>query len=114
MVFRGRFECGGLLAPYPYFAGLSRVYTQAPDLELAERLLQRSAALDASAYFVYIDLGNVCLKRGSRECALDAYRAALQHADADPDLKPAIAEQIRRVSSEPLDRVPELRDPFLE
>ena len=114
MVFRGRFECGGLLAPYSYFAGLSHIYTEAPDLELAERLLQRSAALDPSAYFVYIDLGNICLKRGSRECALDAYRAAFEHADADAEFKPVIAEQIRRVSSEPLDRVPELRDPFLE
>jgi len=114
MVFRGRFECGGLLAPYPYFAALSKIYSDAPDLESAERLLQRSVTLDPSAFFVYIDLGNLCLKRGSRECTLGAYEAALRHADANPQLNVLIQEQIKRVSSEPLDRIPELRDPFLE
>jgi len=113
-VFRGRFECGGLLAPYPYFAALSKIYAEVPELDSAESLLRRSAALDPSAYFVYVDLGNLCLKRGSRECALDAYEAALEHADADPSFQALIAEEIRRVSSEPLDQVPELRDPFLE
>jgi len=114
MVFRGRFECGGVLAPYAYFAALSKIYSETPDLESSERLLRRSASLDPSAFFVYIDLGNLCLKRGSRKCALDAYQSAFQHADADPQLKSLIQEQIRRVSSEPLDRVLELRDPFLE
>jgi hypothetical protein len=45
---------------------------------------------------------------------LHAYEAALQHAGADPSFKPLIEEQISRVSSEPLDQVPELRNPFLE
>jgi hypothetical protein len=113
-VFRGRFECGGLLAQYPYFAALSKTYTDTPDLDSAEKLLRRSATLDPSAYFVSIDLGNLCLKGGSRECSLQAYEAALQHAGADPVIRTLLEQQIRRVSSEPLDRVPELRDPFLE
>ena len=113
-VFRGRFDCGGLLAPYLYFAALSKIYAEAPDLESAERLLRRSATFDPSAFFVYIELGNLCLKRGSRECTFQAYQAALQHAGADPSFKPLIEKQIRRVSSEPLDQVPELRNPFLE
>ena len=114
VVFRGRFECGGLLAPYPYFAALSKIYAEVPDLDSAESLLRRSVTFDPSAYFVFIDLGNLCLKRGSRECALQAYQAALEHAGADHSLKPLIEEQIRHVSSQPLDKVPELRDPFLE
>lgn len=114
MVFRGQFACDGLVAPYLYFAALSNIYAETPDLESAERLLRRSATLDPSAFFVSIDLGNLCLKRGSRECALQAYEAALQHADADPPFKSLIADQIKRVSSEPLDQVRELRDPFLE
>jgi len=113
-MFRGRFECGGLLAPYLYFAALSKIYAEAPDLESAERLLRRSATLDPSAFFVYIELGDLCLKRGSREDTLHAYEAALQNAGADLSFKPLIEEQIRRVSSEPLDQVPELRNPFLE
>lgn len=114
VVFRGRFECGGLLAPYLYFAALSKIYAEKPDLDSAESLLRRSATLDPSAYFVYIDLGNLCVKRGARDCALQAYAAALQHAGMDHSLEPLVEEQIKSVSSKPLDKVPELRDPFLE
>jgi hypothetical protein len=38
----------------------------------------------------------------------------LQHAPNDPELRRSIEEQIKRVSSEALGQVPELRDPFLE
>jgi cytochrome c-type biogenesis protein CcmH/NrfG len=77
-------------------------------------LLRQSVALDPSAFFVYIELGNVSLKRGGREEALRAYSEALRLAPPDPELRQQIQEQIRRVASKPLDRVRELRDPFLE
>jgi hypothetical protein len=59
-------------------------------------------------------LGNLLLRRGAREDALHAYSEALQHAPNDAVLRHSIEEQIKRVSFEPLDRVPELRNPFLE
>src|SRR5215813_7383994 len=83
-------------------------------LEDSGRLLRQSARLDPKEFFADIQLGNVCLKRGSRENALRAYSDALQHAPNDPELVRSIVEQIRRVSSEPLGQVPELRDPFME
>jgi hypothetical protein len=67
-----------------------------------------------SAFFVSIELGNVCMKRGSLEDALHSYADALQHAPTDPKLRRSIEEQIKNASSEPLDQVPELRNPFLE
>ena len=85
-----------------------------PDLEEAERLLKQSAARDPDAFFTNIELGNVCLRRGSREDALRAYTAALQHGPNDSALRQAIQEQIKRVSMEALDQIPELRDPNLE
>jgi len=54
------------------------------------------------------------MKRCSREDALHAYTEALQHAPNDPVLRRSIEEQIKNVSSEPLDQIPELRNPFLE
>jgi hypothetical protein len=114
MVFRGTCACGAVLAPSLYADAISNIYARKPDLEGGERLLQQSVGLDPSAFFVFIELGNVALKRGSRENALQAYSGALQHAPNDPELRRSIEEQIKRVSSEPLDKIPELRNPFLE
>ena len=114
MVFRGTCSCGALLAQGRYEDAIAEIYNEKPDLETAERMLRQSVSLDPSAFFVSIDLGNVCMKRGSREDALQAYSDALQHAPNDPELRRSIEEQIRKVSSVPLDQVPELRDPFLE
>jgi len=114
LVFRGTFALPGKQAAALYFAGLSKIFSEKPYLEKAERLLSQSAAIDPSAFFVNIELGNVFLKRGSREDALRAYTAALEHAPDDKSLRQSIQEQIKRVSVEVLDQIPELRDPDLE
>lgn len=114
LVFRGTFNCGGIFAQNLYYDARSKIYAEKPDLEEAERLLRQSVRLDPKEFFADIQLGNVCLKRGSRENALHAYSDALQHAPNNPELVRSIEEQIRRVSSEPLGQVPELRDPFME
>ncbi|HEY6945470.1 MAG TPA: hypothetical protein VI431_10055 [Candidatus Acidoferrum sp.] len=114
LVFRGTFNCSGILAPNLYLDAMSKIYAEKPDLEEAERLFRQSVLLDPTEFFADISLGNVCVKRGSREDALRAYSDALQHAPNDPELVRSIKEQIRRVSSESLGQVPELRDPFME
>jgi tetratricopeptide (TPR) repeat protein len=106
--------CGSILAPASYEDAVSKIYAEKPDLEEAERLLRQSLALDPSPFFVHIELGNVCLKRGSRDCALQAYSNALQRVRDNSELQRAIEEQIKRVPSKPPGQVPELRDPFLE
>lgn len=114
LVFRGTFDCGGIFALNLYFDAVSKIYAEKPDLQAAERLLRQSVRMDPSEFFADIELGNLCLKRGSREDALQAYSDALQHTPSDSELRRSIEEQIKRVSSEPLGQVPELRDPFME
>jgi tetratricopeptide (TPR) repeat protein len=113
-VFRGTFNCGGLFASNLYYEALSRIYIEKPALEAAEQLVRQSISLDPSPFFVHIRLGNLCLKRGSREDALRAYSDALQYAPADSELRRSIREQIKRVSVDPLDKIPELRSPQTE
>ena len=60
-----------------------------------------------SAFFAHIELGNLLLKRGAREDALRGYSEALQHAPNDPVLRRSIEEQMKRVSTEPLDHIPD-------
>lgn len=114
LIFRGPCACESLRAQLVYTEALARIFTEAPDLPGAERLLRESIRLDPSPFFAYIDLGNLLLKRGAREDALKTYSEALKRVPGNPEISRAIEEQIARVSSEPLNRIPELRDPFLE
>jgi hypothetical protein len=114
MVFRGQFRLPELEAAHFYYRARHELFSDHPDLTSAETLLRQSGALDPNAFFVNIELGNVCLRLGFREDALHAYSAALQHAPSDPDMRHSIQQQIQRVSVENLDQIPALRDPGIE
>jgi tetratricopeptide (TPR) repeat protein len=114
LVFRGTFDMRGRLARNLYSLGIVRAYAEKPDLEGAERLLRESAAADPRAFFVHIELGNIYMKHGSRDAALQAYESALEHAPDDPLLRRSIQDQIRLISTQPLDQSPPLRNPALE
>lgn len=114
LIFRGSCACESLRAQIVYTEALERIFSETPDLVGAERLLRQSIRLDPSPFFVYIDLGNLLLKHGARDDALRTYSEALKRVPGNPEISRTIEEQIARVRSEPLDRIPELRDPFLE
>ncbi len=114
LVFRGACACGPLLAPAFYYRSLGKIYAEKPDLAAGEKLLQQSLALDSSAFFVDIELGDLELKRGARNQALEAFTAALKHAPNDPEMQHLIEDEIKLVSTRPIDKVPELRNPLLE
>jgi Dolichyl-phosphate-mannose-protein mannosyltransferase len=114
MIFRGTCACGPILAGSLYQESLTEIFAEKPDWAAAERLLRHSVALDPTAFFVHIELGNVFLKQGRRDDALRAYSDALRYAPIDPVLRQPILAQIQRVSSGPSDRIETLRDPFLE
>jgi hypothetical protein len=103
------------LASDRYDAALTKIYGEKPDLVEGEKLLRQSTALDPSAFFVHLEIGNLALARGSREESLAAYQAALACAPLGlPESRRLIAEQIRRVNSEPLSKIGALRNPELE
>jgi tetratricopeptide (TPR) repeat protein len=115
LVFRGTFDVRGRLARHLYSLGIQKEYSaEKPDLDAAERLLGESAEADPSPFFVHLELGNIYVKRGSREDAIRAYNSALKYAPPDAVMRLAIQEQIRRVSGEALERILPLRNPALE
>jgi hypothetical protein len=54
------------------------------------------------------------LRRGSRETALEAYQHALHDAPDMPEVRRPREEQIRPVSTELLDQIPNWRSPTME
>ena len=114
LVFQGTFDMRGRVARELYRSGVSRLFASKPDLDTAERMLKESVAADQTAFFVYIELGNVYLQRGSRSEAEQAYTSALEHAPPEPSLRHSIQSQIGLLRAQPLQQIAPLRDPGLE
>jgi tetratricopeptide (TPR) repeat protein len=112
-VFRGTFPSRTIRAPLLYFAAKDYIYTSKPDLQSARKLLVESVALDPKAFFVSIELGNVETRLGERDGAIAAYETARKYAPAQQEAE-AIARQIARISTEPLESISPLRNPELE
>lgn len=113
-IYSGEFYLPGNAADILERYAKSKLFAEKPDLEEAEQAFRTAAKLDPAAYFVNVELGNVCLSRGNREQALEAYREALANVRGDQVTKHALEEQIERVSRGDLKNVPPVRDPLLE
>jgi len=113
-IYQGTFYLPGEAAEVLYGQGIDYTFGEKPDEAEAEKAFLRSVELDPSAYFVYIQLGNLYLKRGSREQSVRAYSDALKYAPDEPPLRSALQNQIQRVSRDPLAGVTPLRDPSME
>ena len=70
--------------------------------------------LDPTAYFVHIELGNIYLKRRSRDECVRSYTEALKYAPEEPEIRAVLQNQIQLVSREALAEVSPLRDPHME
>jgi tetratricopeptide (TPR) repeat protein len=113
-IYQGTFYLPGQAASDLYWRGISRIYGTKPDDAEAEKAFRRSVELDPTAYFVHIQLGNLYLKRGSREECVRAYSDALKYAPDDAEIQSELRNQIQRVSQEDWARASPLRDPFME
>ena len=113
-IFRGNFYLPGQAASDSYWLGINKIYGEKPDDAEAEKAFRRSVEIDPTAYFVHIQLGNLYLKRGSRQECLRAYSDALKYAPEESELRSALQNQIQRVSRDALTGVSPLRDPYME
>jgi tetratricopeptide (TPR) repeat protein len=113
-VLHGRFHVPGLAAGAVYWEAAKKLYAEKPDYAVAEELFRKSSKLDPTAYFVFIEIGNLSLKRGARDEALQAYRNALQHAPNESLIQNPIREQIEKLSRSPDGKIAQLRNPYME
>lgn len=113
-VLNGSFHVLGLAASSIYWEATKKLYAEKPDEAGAEALFRKSAELDAQAYFVYIDLGNLLLKRGARDQALQAYTQVLTYAPNDQLIRKPISEQIEKLNHSADRKILPLRNPAME
>lgn len=113
-VYSGEFNLPGNAAFTLDWYARSKLFAKTPDLEEAEKAFRAAVKLDPAAYFDDVELGNVCLLRGKKELALEAYREALQNVRNDQVTRRALEKQIELVSRENLTKVPSVLDPHNE
>jgi len=113
-IFQGTFHLPGEAASDLYWQGINEVYGEKPDDAEAEKAFRRSVELDPTAYFVEIELGNIYLKRRSRDECVRSYTEALKYAPEEPEIRVALQNQIQLVSHEALAGISPLRDPHME
>jgi hypothetical protein len=71
--------------------------------------------LDPTAYFVFIDIGNLLLKRGARNQALQAYTQALRYApNATSSFRSRSGSIFQKLSHSADGKIPPLRNPAME
>jgi tetratricopeptide (TPR) repeat protein len=85
-----------------------------PDVENAEAYDQQALLLNPKNFAALLSLGNIALRRGQREQALDYYGRARDEVQEELTMREALSTQIDRVSREPLDRIPSLRGTRVE
>jgi hypothetical protein len=84
-----------------------------PELPRIESLLKEGLALRPADFGGWMMLGNLNLLRGDREQAVTAYRKARDMTPSSP-FQQLFEEQIRLVSTQPLNTVTPMRDPSVE
>jgi len=113
-VFRGTFHDPDTKVFRLTMRARNKIYTAAPDIEGAIKLLSEAVALDPKKFHNAVELGNQYLKIGKREDALRAYRIAKENAPADDAISELLSRQIERVTTEPLEQISPLRNPKIE
>ena len=113
-IFQGTFFLPGEAASDFYWRGINSIYDGRSDDDEAEKAFRRSVEIDPTAYFAHIELGNIYLKRGSREECIHSYSEALKYAPQESAIRAALQNQIQLVSREALAGVSPVRDPHLE
>lgn len=114
-VFQGTYDIAPLLADDRYYRGTVALFAEKPDPEAAEHLFRQAVELYPRAFWVFIELGNIYLSRGSRDEARQAYLAARDSTPAGSVFLRSIEEQVGLLSSAtPLSQISPLRDPALE
>jgi lipopolysaccharide biosynthesis regulator YciM len=101
-------------APKLFYRGLELLYSEKPDEAKAEELFVESLESDPTAFFVAVELGNLRAKHGQREEAIRAFEVARANAPPGNKIIELLTRQIERISKEPPESVPPIRNPFFE
>jgi hypothetical protein len=113
LVFRGKYYLPAARADALFNRADELLAGANPELAKVEDILKEGLALRPNDFVGWMSLGNIYLRRQQREQALAAYQKAMNTAPPSP-LRGLFDEQIRRVSTDPLDTVPPMRDPGIE
>ena len=113
LVYRGTFYLPNARADALFDRANRMLEEPKPDFPKIDSLLTEGLLLRPNDFSGWMMLGNLRLLRGERELAVAAYQKARDVAPASP-VRQVFEDQIRLVSTRPLNSVTPMRDPGIE
>jgi len=115
-VFQGTFEKPKAMISRSYCnrALYTKIYVAEPDIPGGIELLKKSIELDPSPFSTSLELGNLYLKLGNRDGALNAYKLSLEHAPVTDSIRDLLADQVSRLQTDAIENIAPLRNPGIE
>ena len=113
LVYRGTYYLPNIRADALFDRAQRLLEGPKPDLGKIERLLKEGLALRPTDFGAWMMMGNLNLLRGDREQAVAAYRKARDVTPPSP-IQQLFEDQIRLVSTQPLNSIAPMRDPSIE
>jgi hypothetical protein len=113
LVFRGTYYLPAARAEALFSRADDLLAAPKPDLARAEATLKEALALRTNDFIGWMTLGNLYLLRSEREQAVAAFQKGRDSAPPSP-VRLLFENQIRLVSTQPLNSVTPMRDPGIE
>jgi Tfp pilus assembly protein PilF len=83
-----------------------------PDFDQVQEALSDVLTINPNNFGALLQMGNLKLRRGERDEAVKFYSRAREQVSENAGVSAALARQIARLTSnEPIERIPQVRDP---
>ena len=83
-----------------------------PDFEQVQEALSEVLTINPNNFGALLQMGNLRLRRGERDEAVKFYSRAREQVSDNAGMSAGLTRQIERLtSSEPIERIPPVRDP---
>jgi hypothetical protein len=113
LVYRGKYYLPGVRADALFSRVDKLLAEQQPDLTEVESLLREGLSLRTNDFPGWMRLGNILLLRGERVQSIAAYQKARDSVPPSP-VRQMFEDQIRLMSTKPLESITPMRNPSTE
>jgi len=112
MIYRGTFHLPWLRETKLLLRARRFLAMPEPDFEQVQEALSEVLTINPNNFGALLQMGNLKLRRGERDEAVKFYSRAREQVSDNAGMSAALTRQIERLtSSEPIERIPPVRDP---
>jgi hypothetical protein len=112
LIYRGTFHLPWLRETKLLLRARRFLAMSQPDFDQVQEALSEVLTINPNNFGALLQMGNLKLRRGERDEAVKFYSRAREQVSENAGVSAALARQIARLTSnEPIERIPQVRDP---